>query len=293
MSFRPAVTSFLSGIRPAAPLVYAAWDAGVADLWRVEIGRDGQGSYTARDPRFVVVLDRGDSPLRLSGAGLDAAMPVRVAYVPAGVAVQSRFARPGALTHLDLHFSRACLERRIGDAGLDADVLTSRALALPEAPEVEAIAGLIAEEVKGGDASTLVCDALATALAGKVFAEAAPLLGSARRGGLTARQLAVVDRLMQDNMHRRLMVAEMADAIGLSESRFAHAYRESRGQTPHRALQKLRVHHAEQLLEDPARSIADIAIETGFSDQAHLTRAFSAMTGRTPGAWRRARLIGN
>ncbi|SDY64222.1 hypothetical protein [Citreimonas salinaria] len=59
MSFRPAVTSFLSEIRPAAPLVYACWHGVVADLWRVEAGRDGHGAYTARDPRFVVVLDEG------------------------------------------------------------------------------------------------------------------------------------------------------------------------------------------------------------------------------------------
>ncbi|MEO1086944.1 MAG: AraC family transcriptional regulator, partial [Acidobacteriota bacterium] len=37
------------------------------------------------------------------------------------------------------------------------------------------------------------------------------------------------------------------------------------------------------------RPIADIAVEAGFSDQSHLTRAFKAAFGITPGAWRRRR----
>jgi AraC-like DNA-binding protein len=38
---------------------------------------------------------------------------------------------------------------------------------------------------------------------------------------------------------------------------------------------------------NPKRSLADIAVETGFADQPHFTRAFSKAVGMTPGAWRR------
>ncbi|SFD78214.1 helix-turn-helix domain-containing protein [Roseivivax sediminis] len=288
MSFRPDVTSFLSGIRPAAPLVCGFWHGAVADLWRVEVGRDGHGAYTARDPRFVVVLDEGESPLRLSGPGFDIAAPVRVAYVPAGLAVRSRFSRGGHLTHLDLHFDAASLHHRLDAAGLDAAALMARPIALPEAPDVAAIARLLAGELDGGAGSALVQDSLGTALAGKVLAGAGRAVPLPARGGLTPRQLARVDALMLSQMRRRLPVSEMAASVGLSESRFAHAFRESRGQSPHRALQTLRVASAQRLLRDPARSIADIAAEVGFADQAHLTRAFGAVIGQTPGAWRRA-----
>ena len=33
-------------------------------------------------------------------------------------------------------------------------------------------------------------------------------------------------------------------------------------------------------------SLTEIALEAGFSDQSHMTRAVRAITGRTPGAWR-------
>jgi AraC-like DNA-binding protein len=39
---------------------------------------------------------------------------------------------------------------------------------------------------------------------------------------------------------------------------------------------------------NPDKSLADVAIETGFADQPHFTRTFSRVLGVSPGAWRRA-----
>jgi AraC family transcriptional regulator len=36
-------------------------------------------------------------------------------------------------------------------------------------------------------------------------------------------------------------------------------------------------------------SIAEIALDVGFADQAHFTRAFTRAVGTSPGAWRRTR----
>jgi transcriptional regulator GlxA family with amidase domain len=38
--------------------------------------------------------------------------------------------------------------------------------------------------------------------------------------------------------------------------------------------------------------LAQIAIDCGFADQAHLSRLFLQFTGESPGSWRRARAIG-
>ncbi|MNG36878.1 Helix-turn-helix domain protein [compost metagenome] len=38
--------------------------------------------------------------------------------------------------------------------------------------------------------------------------------------------------------------------------------------------------------DDPARAWADIALAAGYSDQAHLSREFSALAGLSPQAWR-------
>jgi AraC-like DNA-binding protein len=51
------------------------------------------------------------------------------------------------------------------------------------------------------------------------------------------------------------------------------------------AEQRLRL--ALALLPCGERTLADVALEAGYADQAHFTRAVRAATGRTPGALRR------
>jgi AraC family transcriptional regulator len=56
---------------------------------------------------------------------------------------------------------------------------------------------------------------------------------------------------------------------------------------PHRWLLKRRVELAHKLLGNPLLSLAEVAVRCGFSDQSHFTRVFTAMSGASPGAWRR------
>jgi AraC family transcriptional regulator len=44
---------------------------------------------------------------------------------------------------------------------------------------------------------------------------------------------------------------------------------------------------ARRLLSETERPIADIALETGFTDQSHLTRVFRRCLGETPAGFRR------
>ncbi|MGU4174065.1 helix-turn-helix domain-containing protein [Pseudomonas aeruginosa] len=44
---------------------------------------------------------------------------------------------------------------------------------------------------------------------------------------------------------------------------------------------------AQKLLLEGDLTVADIAAQLGFSDQAHLTKAFRQSVGNTPAAWRR------
>ena len=292
MSFRPRMTSFLDDIQLAAPLIYRCWNGVVADLWQVEVGQSGRGEYTACDPRIVIVLGDDDSPLRLRLANDTQGVRIRLAYIPPNIPVRASFDYHGALSHLDLHFDRTLLAKRLGSFDLNADALLSRPFLIAEDGAALAIANLLADEVRCEMASNLVLDSLAAALVAKVFAAANTSRNiQVQRGGLTLSQLDHVERYMRAQMYRRVPVSEMAGQIGLSESWFAHAYRESRGQTPHRALQAMRLEQAKILLAEGDFTIADIAASIGFSDQAHMTRAFRLATGQTPGVWRKDRLL--
>ena len=56
-------------------------------------------------------------------------------------------------------------------------------------------------------------------------------------------------------------------------------------------LQDAYIDLAQKLLVESELTIADIAAQLGFSDQAHLTKAFRQVVGGTPAAWRRMQRI--
>jgi AraC family transcriptional regulator len=98
--------------------------------------------------------------------------------------------------------------------------------------------------------------------------------------------------LLRADFARPLTAAGIARAVGASPTRLAAAFRRHEGLTLAAAVRRLRVEAACTRLADPEVTLADVAAETGFADQSHLTRVFKRVTGTTPGAYRRARLAG-
>ena len=159
---------------------------------------------------------------------------------------------------------------------------------------IEQLAALMLREIAAQTCEPLVLDALVTGMLGyfrRAHDEAGPThetpcasCPSAR--GFSLRQQRQVLRFIDENLHRRITIAELAEAAGLSESWFARAFRAAMGDTPARLVTRKRVDRAKVLLRDPSEALADVAIATGFSDQAHFTRVFRTQTGTTPAAWR-------
>ena len=59
------------------------------------------------------------------------------------------------------------------------------------------------------------------------------------------------------------------------------------GLTYSQMVQTIRLERAMDLLKDPSLSFIDIALELGYSDAAHFSRAFKQWTGLSPKAHRR------
>jgi AraC family transcriptional regulator len=55
------------------------------------------------------------------------------------------------------------------------------------------------------------------------------------------------------------------------------------GLAPHRYLLMRRLERARRLLDTPDAVLSDVALRTGFADQAHFTRLFKREFGVTPG----------
>lgn len=81
---------------------------------------------------------------------------------------------------------------------------------------------------------------------------------------------------------------ELSDLAGMHPVSLSRAFHREFGCTISNYLRRLRMERATQLLARGEMSLAEIARELGFSDQAHFSRTFKAVTGFPPGLSRRA-----
>ncbi len=81
---------------------------------------------------------------------------------------------------------------------------------------------------------------------------------------------------------------DLADLAGLSASHFSRLFRSSFGVAPREYVIRNRLEHAKTLMRQTRSPLCQIALDSGFSDQAHMSRTFHAIVGSTPNQWRRA-----
>jgi AraC-like DNA-binding protein len=108
-----------------------------------------------------------------------------------------------------------------------------------------------------------------------------PAVGPRERGAV-ARVRAVIEARYAEP----LSLTELAAQAGLTRFRLIRAFKREFGLTPHLYLLDRRVRAAATSLRDGLPP-AEAAALAGFSDQSHLTRAFKARLGVTPGVFRR------
>ena len=82
-------------------------------------------------------------------------------------------------------------------------------------------------------------------------------------------------------------LAELAALSGVSRFQLLRGFAREVGITPHAYLVQRRVRLARQLLAD-GQTLAKAAVQAGFADQSHMTRAIVRQLGITPGRYRAA-----
>jgi AraC-like DNA-binding protein len=92
--------------------------------------------------------------------------------------------------------------------------------------------------------------------------------------------------LLAERFAENLSLDALARAVGLSPWHLARVILRHTGLPPHAHQLEHRLRAARDHLAGPER-LADIAALVGFADQSHLTRAFRARFGLTPGAYRK------
>jgi AraC family transcriptional regulator len=115
-----------------------------------------------------------------------------------------------------------------------------------------------------------------------------PPLGATKRGELAPWQKRRAAEMIREKLDGNIRLSQLARECGLSVSHFTRAFRRSFGVSPYRWLLERRIDYAKALLVTSDLPIANIALQSGFSDQAAFTRAFGRIVGNSPGRWKRA-----
>ena len=106
-------------------------------------------------------------------------------------------------------------------------------------------------------------------------------------GGLAGWQQKRLVEYIAKRLDKKISLTDLANVAKLSRYHFARAFKQSFGEPPHRYIMRRRIERAKTLLENPAASVTDIAIEVGFADPVSFASAFRRSVGTTPTNYRR------
>lgn len=92
----------------------------------------------------------------------------------------------------------------------------------------------------------------------------------------------------KSNLKQELSVEALAEAARLSPRQFSRLFREETGESPARAVERLRVEAARLMIETTRHPIEVVARETGFGDRERMRQSFLRTFGQPPQTIRRA-----
>ncbi|GAB4386768.1 MAG: AraC family transcriptional regulator [Elainellaceae cyanobacterium] len=84
-----------------------------------------------------------------------------------------------------------------------------------------------------------------------------------------------------------LTIAAIADELEMSQYYFSRLFKRSMGVSPYQYVMQQRIDRAKYLLRTTSLSVADIALQSGFSNQNQLAIQFRKFTGTTPIEYRK------
>lgn len=99
--------------------------------------------------------------------------------------------------------------------------------------------------------------------------------------------LEAIDRYIEQNLNRRITVAQLAGSVFLGESQFHMLFKEQMGITPHQYVLGKRIDMAKALIEQGNLSLGQIADLTGFSGQSTFTHTFARLQGVSPSQYKK------
>jgi len=156
-------------------------------------------------------------------------------------------------------------------------------------PTLHRIARILLTEVEiCGVHGALFAESLATALIALLLKAQQPsraALPSPSRAQATER-IRVVCEYIEGNLGSDLHLEQLGRIAGLGPDRFGELFRISTGVSPYRYVLQRKIERAKAMLLRREIPIAQIALDLGFADHAHLSSTFRRLTGTMPSRFR-------
>jgi AraC-like DNA-binding protein len=275
-----------------------AWHHGAVSAAVMTLRSEGRFTLnlTTERPRIYVVLEHIGTPLRISaqlgsqqgavGAVLAPSVG-SVSAVPAGLNVQAHGQNTQLLRLLIVEFAA----RDMAVPGGADTVDVAQAFAVPrlmaDNPRILALSKLLTDDMTALDKAygAGLCFAMLTAIRS---AQVAVGEVKAKRGGLAPWQLRRVTEYLTQHLTAEVDLDTMATMVGLSRWYFCRAFKASTGLPPRRWQINARIAKGKELMLSGQMSLAEVALMSGFADQAHFSHAFAKMEKQSPRAWQRA-----
>jgi AraC family transcriptional regulator len=247
-------------------------------------------------PEHALILTRDGPPTRveaqIDGGPLER-FQVRsgqLKLLPVGQRILGQTDGLGIRRQVRLFFKPDLITHAIG-ADIDPSrVRLVRSMDLRNPNILHAMAALGREVEKPGPMGRLYVESLVLVTLTELVRHHSTLMISANRSKpLPSRRLRRIIDYIEAHLGEDLSLLTLATEAGVSPAHLARAFKRAMGRSVHRYLLRRRLEWAAALLVSTEQTIAEIAIESGFSSQAHLTTAFRHLYGTTPAAYRRGR----
>jgi AraC family transcriptional regulator len=195
----------------------------------------------------------------------------------------------GPFDYLHYYLSQGLLERIALDNGVSTSFRLDEAFFIEDLVVAEMTKSILTPVEHGEPLDRLVLDQIAMVLGAHTLQThcGAPKFAAGPRRGLEPWQKLRTEEMLRAHLGGNITVKDLANSCSLSGSHFARRFRVSFGTSVHHRLIQLRIKHARDLLSRTNKTLVEIALLSGFYDQAALSRTFSRMEHMSPSRWRR------
>lgn len=108
-----------------------------------------------------------------------------------------------------------------------------------------------------------------------------------KAGELSLKQMRAIEDYVDANISKNLDLKTIASQINLGTTSFMRYFKKTKGMTTYAFVLERRLLKAKSLLKFTNLPIKQVALASGFSDQAHLTRLFQRQYQSTPAIYRK------